>query len=39
MPAGAVILTNGARGMKVILGIIDILFHETDFARLAMSKR
>lgn len=37
--AGAVILTNGAHGMKVILGIIDILFHETDFARLAMSKR
>jgi CubicO group peptidase (beta-lactamase class C family) len=37
--AGAVIFTNGARGMKVILGIIDILFHETDFARLAMSKR
>lgn len=37
--AGAVILTNGARGMKVILGIIGVLFQETDFAKLALSKR
>ena len=37
--AGAVILTNGAKGMKVILGIIDVLFRDTDFARLAASKR
>lgn len=37
--AGAVLLTNGARGMKVILGIIDVLFRETNFARLALSKR
>lgn len=37
--AGAVILTNGARGMKVILGVIDLLFHDSDFARLALSMR
>lgn len=37
--AGAVILTNGANGMKVILGVVDVLFHDTDFAKLAVSKR
>ena len=37
--AGAVILTNGARGIKVVLGVVDVLFHDTDFARLALSKR
>lgn len=37
--AGAVMLTNSARGMKVILSTIDLLFHDTDFARLALRMR
>lgn len=37
--AGAVVLTNGARGMKLILGVIDLLFHDSDFARLAVTMR
>jgi CubicO group peptidase (beta-lactamase class C family) len=37
--AGAVIVTNSSRGMKVILSAIDLLFHDSDFARLALSMR
>ena len=37
--AGAVVFTNGARGMKVILSVVDALFHDSDFARLAVSMR
>ncbi|HJR65960.1 MAG TPA: serine hydrolase domain-containing protein [Gemmatimonadaceae bacterium] len=37
--AGAVLFTNSARGMKVILGVIDLLFHDSDFARLAVTMR
>jgi CubicO group peptidase (beta-lactamase class C family) len=36
---GAVMLANSARGMKVILNVIDLLFHDSDFARLALSMR
>jgi hypothetical protein len=34
---GAVILTNGAGGMKVILQVMDLLFHDTDLAASARS--
>ncbi|HJU69673.1 MAG TPA: serine hydrolase domain-containing protein [Gemmatimonadaceae bacterium] len=37
--AGAVMLTNSARGMKVVLEVIDLLFHDSDFARLALTMR
>ena len=36
---GAVILTNGASGMKVILEVMDLLFHDTDLAASARSYR
>jgi CubicO group peptidase (beta-lactamase class C family) len=36
---GAVMFTNGDDGFKVMLNAIDLLFHGTDLASFAMSKR
>ena len=36
---GAVVLTNGAAGMRVVHEAIDLLFHDTAFGALARSMR
>jgi hypothetical protein len=36
---GAVMFTNGDNGFEVMLNAMDLLFHGTDLASFAMSKR